>query len=179
MKIVILEGPDGAGKTTLATTLAVRYQYNFKRCGPPISGLPEIERYTCLIENADASSKRIVFDRLHVGELVYGPIVRGHSQLTLQDLYSLDKQLYIAGGVVVYCLPPYIDCLASFMKKQELEGEYLKLQEQLRQVYNEYCLLARLRGEDCIIWDYRANPTKDMARILSHEFTAKAIRRRM
>jgi MoxR-like ATPase len=66
--IVILEGPDGAGKTTLAEQLAKKYGLVYKHEGPPPPKVNVLEYYGQLLD--EARGKNVVFDRLALGERV-------------------------------------------------------------------------------------------------------------
>jgi len=51
------------------------------------------------------SSRLTVFDRLHIGELVYGPVFRGKSRLSTADVSTLESQLDGLGALKLY-----VDC---------------------------------------------------------------------
>ena len=124
--IVILEGPDGSGKTTLAHRLMATFGMMYAHEGPTPE-FPEPDAYYC----GELWSHRfdnIVFDRFALGERVYGPILRGQDRLgdrgwaTLQGLISQFDVLQLV------CLPPPNICLEhwtsrpheEFIKKRDL-----------------------------------------------------------
>ncbi len=113
MSIIVLEGPDGAGKTTVAAEIRqmVTAKYHGIKCGPPTPGLePDMGgcsaafyQYLMACEEAQhfhSEGMVVVIDRLHVGELVYGPILRGHSGITIAEARSIDHTLGEKGGLV-------------------------------------------------------------------------------
>jgi thymidylate kinase len=99
-KVIILEGIDGSGKSTLAAEFEKSIKLrqpnaNVIRAhrGPMIGSVEdEYLRPIYDLEENDV----LIADRWHVGEMIYGPIYRGHSQIrsvigeveTFLDLYK-------------------------------------------------------------------------------------------
>ena len=63
--MIIIEGPDGSGKTTLAHALATRCGLLYRHMGPPEPGMDHVEWY---LERVGP----YVWDRFHLGEETYG-----------------------------------------------------------------------------------------------------------
>lgn len=102
--IILLEGPDGAGKSSLASALALRLgpECRIVHTGPPKPGEVAMVSYSRAVREACGRGGYTVFDRLHVGELVYGPILRGGSQLTTRQASDLCLAIQAVGGVLVH-----------------------------------------------------------------------------
>lgn len=71
MSWVILEGPDGTGKTTIAEQLR-QAGYFYAHAGPEDT-LPVLAKRMSELQGL----KYVVWDRAHLGEAVYGPLDRG------------------------------------------------------------------------------------------------------
>jgi len=133
MNPIILEGPDCAGKTTLAKELE-KCGYKIVHNGPPKTDDP-FREYALQIE--ESAKVNTVFDRLHIGEMIYGPILRGKSRITLYQYEELNEVIKRMGGLVVICLPPWrnvIDCWSEHQAQ-----EHIKEYGQLRESYKKFC----------------------------------------
>lgn len=100
--LIIIEGCDATGKTTLAKRIAeLQPDTTIVHCGPPtIDAYTEYASHTSqYIPNLGAS---VVFDRFHIGELVYGPIYRGKSSLTQSQQVKLEAALNERGALLVH-----------------------------------------------------------------------------
>jgi hypothetical protein len=102
--IIILEGSDGAGKTTLAARLKARMPDAIELHSGPLRSDPFTE-YEERLADWDGVTP-IIADRWHIGELVYGPIFRGESKLDVVGRWHIDAFLVARGAMVVYLCPP-------------------------------------------------------------------------
>lgn len=129
MSIIILEGIDRAGKTTLAKELCRRLKLKYIKVSNP-KGDP-YEEYLNLILNVKVPT---LFDRLHLGELVYGPVLRGKSQLDTKKFRNLEFLLKQRGAVIVYAHNSY-----EFIKQKFIEDHETFLNaEKIKQVQRLY-----------------------------------------
>ena len=72
--LIVLEGCDGAGKTTLAAALAARHGHAIVHATRSPEGTDLFAKYHAIL----ARPGPLVLDRSFVSELVYGPLDRGH-----------------------------------------------------------------------------------------------------
>ncbi len=98
---IIIEGVDDTGKTTLAQEL-IGDPNDYRHSGPPAYNA--LVEYTDKIREAAPLLKDLVWDRLHWGEVVYGPHYRGESQLDDAQRYWLDLYAASRGGVMILCV---------------------------------------------------------------------------
>lgn len=109
--IILIEGCDKAGKTTLAERLKERLE----RHGPARVvhfGVPDgnpFETYGAAIAEADAFAGSTIIDRLHWSNHVYQSLYRkGDGATKMEDWQheELDRRLAAAGGVIVVRVRP-------------------------------------------------------------------------
>lgn len=138
--IVVLEGPDGAGKTHLAGQLAERFGLRVHHEGPP--PVPQDQLYLyyvgvlfdAVMENM--SGPGIVLDRFGLSETIYGVMYRGaeegHFQREWKDLSSHLRRL---DAVQILCLPPLETARRAWAGRQ---GEILTNEMTWLGVYSKY-----------------------------------------
>jgi thymidylate kinase len=86
--IVIIEGCDRTGKSTLAAKIAEAIKGEVIHCGKPKTDDPYSEYLGMLAELP--SYKNFVFDRFYLGEYVYSQLWRNGCAITPREFHSLD-----------------------------------------------------------------------------------------
>lgn len=159
MKLIVLEGPDGGGKSTLAAELA-KIGYEVKPFGvPPL----EIQRSSAKMRDffmeplrkAIASGEPVVFDRLHLSDRIYSPLMRNYPSVINYAMEAEFNHLISkVGGQIVICLPSLEVCLANWTRKMRAGLEYVQKAEVFRDVYTEYFHLVKTCQPEFIWYDY-------------------------
>ena len=103
--IIIIEGPDGSGKTTLAEKLSKQTKYPIIHMSKPETA-EELKLMKGEYLQTIRSGKNMIFDRCWYSEMVYGPIMREGSAISYQDMYELEEQLAKAGAIIIYATGP-------------------------------------------------------------------------
>lgn len=133
--IVILEGPDGSGKTTLARFLEKEHGFRYIHTGPPETD-KVLDAYGRTLYDAHKSGDLVVIDRLHVGERIYGPILRDQDKLGLRGEILIQRLISAYGAQLIFCLPPFFTALANWKARH---GEELVAHENTyTAIYNKY-----------------------------------------
>jgi hypothetical protein len=143
--IIILEGPDGSGKTTLAHDLQQRFNLAYHHEGPPPPNVPILDHLGTVLDGY--RGKNVVIDRFALGERVYGPIVRGHDSLGADGWKVIRRLMRAVGAMEVLCLPSYDTCYAAWSSGR---AEMFNKVEHFKQFYAKY---VELKG-DQYIYDY-------------------------
>ena len=118
--IVIIEGPDGAGKTTLAKQLMDKYNLSYHHEGPPPTDIHPLKYYSDVLENI-AHKNNVVIDRFALGERVYGPPLRGEDRLGDYQWAEMNDHFRFWGVKQVLCLPPVDVCHKAWKQSKKSE----------------------------------------------------------
>jgi ATPase family associated with various cellular activities (AAA) len=105
--MVIVEGPDGSGKTTLCKKLCEDLELDYMR----YSGLDSIKgpQDAGIIEWWDghiADETEAVFDRcFYISERLYQPVTRGRELIATPDQMTTGlHDLWVANPVLIFCI---------------------------------------------------------------------------
>lgn len=128
--MIIVEGPDGAGKSTLVNSLADRLRYIVHRnSGPP----KDVEALHERINKYRSLPHWTICDR-HAGlsELIYGPIIRG-------TRIAFNPSAILPGKVLIYCRPPLETLMASHVIKESDPPDHAqKVTERIKAIVEAY-----------------------------------------
>ncbi len=136
-RLIILEGPDGGGKTTLGKELSAKLGVQVTNHGP-YKGEQQIwKHYFDSMLPAYSGERDVILDRCWLAEPVYGEVYRGG----MNRLESWQTRIleYVASECMtrlIFCLPPVESCLNAFRSRRD--EEMLENEEQLRMVYRLY-----------------------------------------
>jgi thymidylate kinase len=119
---LVLEGPDGVGKSTLARRLSTRHGFQVIHSPRTPDHLDLVNRYREIL----AGTGRILFDRCFISELVYGPLHRGRSRITWSEALDLAESVTDRRGLFVHLTAP-----APIIRRRLLDrdGEAASLDE--------------------------------------------------
>ncbi|MEV7087978.1 hypothetical protein AB0O07_19155 [Streptomyces sp. NPDC093085] len=99
---LVLEGPVGVGKSTLAHRLSVRHGFQVVHSPRTPDHLDLATRYREILSGPG----RILFDRCFVSELVYGPLRRGRSRITWSEALDLAESVIDRKGLFIHLTAP-------------------------------------------------------------------------
>lgn len=141
--IVILDGPDAAGKTTLAERLIEMNQgngiilhatYRFKDKIPTYHGV--------LLRKAIKLSKKtlVIIDRLHISEYIYAKVFRDGTKWPWQlpVFNQICKSLHIP---IVICIPSSLEQGMRWF--EQTKKERYEMFDDMKEVINEYIQYAK------------------------------------
>lgn len=95
---VVIEGCDGAGKTSLSRAIAARFGAVRIHSTLTPAGTDLVTAYTNLL----MTPGRLVLDRCFLSEAIYGPVYRNHSRLSDVQLLDLVAKVVHRNGVFVH-----------------------------------------------------------------------------
>jgi len=164
--ILILEGPDGAGKSTLVKQLTQHFGDDMVHTvhhGPYPNLVPEMlcKTYFRSMTPALTFNDTVIMDRSWLSEPIYGAVYRdGENRVDLPRRRMLERVALSRGGVVIHCQPHFDICAKAFIARKG--DEYLDNLEQLRQVYNEYETLGIRTELPVVQYDYEMDSFDDL-----------------
>lgn len=158
--LIVLEGCDGVGKTTFGDVLAERATRKWASVRFLSRSRPQrhvMEEYELDLERSYQRvfplARLLICDRWHLGELVYGPLLRGESQLTFGAAWHVDAFLRSRGAVqvVMHQSPDVVrERLAS-------RGEDLLKLDDVEQVCSHYRFLSQVFRDSVV--EFVGDPT--------------------
>jgi hypothetical protein len=153
MRHIVVEGPDGSGKTNLVNDL-VKHTGRpvHPRSTPSVGGPPpDLDLW---VEREFARDKQPgIYDRHSViSEPIYGPICRGFVPGAFSSPLWLNKQRARLANmsVVVFCLPPWSDVFANIMSGTHMAG----VRENGYEIYMAYNAVYKAWPGAAVLHDY-------------------------
>lgn len=161
--LVVLEGVDGSGKSSLADAIAREIQ---DRTGEPVEqhhhGPLErdpVDEYVFDIQDYfPGSGRHLVIDRLHWGELVYGPIYRDKSAVSEAQFRWIELWLQSRGAAIFHVTQP----LEVIQRRLAARGEDFLRPEHVKHVLSGFAAVAK----KAITHQMDVSPEGDTARLV-------------
>jgi hypothetical protein len=165
-KHVIIEGPDGAGKSTLVSD--VLSQLGFRQAPRASSSLggPVANLAAWTVDDINAMTGRWeshVYDRHPViSEPVYGPVVRGLARPGFDSVPWLQtRRLAMYGRTrVVWCMPPMVEVVRNV--RASMDNQMDGVVAGIEQIYHAYEIAAKRWGGMAIRYDYTQDTLGDV-----------------
>ena len=129
--IIIIEGPDGAGKTTLMKRMAEQTGYPTRSFSYPRSKEEKDGMFDMYV-NAIKSVDNLIMDRSWYSDMVYAPIMRQeHSPINIMKMNDLEDILAVRGALIIHCT----DDVPVLWQRCNLRGEdYVSSVRQLHDI---------------------------------------------
>jgi len=148
----VIEGPDGAGKSTLAHWLMKQYGLDYHHEGAPPKNIVCLVHYGRLLHEAREHDRHVVYDRFALGERVYGPIYRKVDGLGADGWRVMKRLLHAAGVIQILCLPKYETCLNNWRVRRDLGNEMIEKEAVFKETYESWS--NNFLGEHDYVYDY-------------------------
>lgn len=148
--LIVLEGIDGAGKTTFAEELADQFTSTHPyftaevlHRGPLKPDVDPLDEYeNSLTYNAADQAKLVICDRWYLSEMIYGPLYRGRSRVDEFRWAHIEKFLEARGAVRLLVSAP----LSVVEQRLADRGETFLKEDDRKIVHARYLELASRLG---------------------------------
>jgi thymidylate kinase len=131
--LIVIEGPDGAGKSTLARELSSSWGFSIAGTRGPDDNVRE-KVYTALGQAVSGEGPIKIYDRLFFSELVYGRILRGKLLFNAIESLYIKRMLAALRCPVIFCLPPYEEVLKNIQNSDQMDG----VEDNIHKIYKAY-----------------------------------------
>lgn len=138
-RVYIVEGPDGAGKSTLALNLAREVGAMVVHHGPypALDGAALVRAYVDSLYPALVGERPVVLDRCWLSEPIYGAAYRnGADRLGVGGRRHLERLALRCGALLIRCDPGWTAVSETWERRRG--DEYLRTVDQLKVVHNAY-----------------------------------------
>lgn len=157
-EIVIVEGPDGSGKSTLIANHFSDFQvvHNGVFNSPEDAYLAYAAQLSILED-----SEKIVFDRMHISQDIYGPICRNEPR-KLKSHRAIETLLYYREAVVVLCYTNQSH--KNWQERNRGNGEYIRDLDRYLEIFSEYHFdkIGEHTSLPFILYDYTVDENWDI-----------------
>lgn len=144
--LILLEGADLTGKTTLAHRLENEHGLTYHHLGPPES--EALAHHTTWIKAWQDAPVGLVMDRGHWSGLVYGPKFNVGNELGESGFRLIDQIVNRLGGLVVHCTDKPENILSRWERGEEyIEKDDVKY---LVDRFDEACDISEVDS----VWHY-------------------------
>lgn len=156
--MLIVEGPDGAGKTTLIEGLKERYGFEVAPRVVSKEAEPMVDLKDWVEDNLEKGFQDLIFDRYRlISHFIYAPILGRPLGPGLDDFNWLADafyQFYEIKPLVIYCLPPRQAVIDNVIG----DTDNLVVQVTIPRIYDAYHALAAkdmaFAPRMPLVWDY-------------------------
>lgn len=129
---IIIEGPDGAGKSFLAEQLASALNMSIRHFGAPQSD-KEAKHQFDMYREIGLDLYGTILDRAWYSDMVYGPIFRGEAIITSNLMRELERGY--DDTVVIYCTG---EPKKMWKAAQERGEDYVHSYKQYKEICKRY-----------------------------------------
>lgn len=170
--MIILEGPDGAGKSTLMARLEQGLAEYGIHPGTH-AGTPNRDRmwettvartYDAIGRDLDPNRPPLMWDRLFYSELVYAPIMDRHNAFGTRTNY-VHRLIAYTGSPVIFCMPP----LEVVQENCAKTKQHSWVADNVEQIYRRYTVVfGRYAGPNFYVWDYASDDDRQWPMLVDH-----------
>lgn len=139
--MIVVEGPDGAGKTTLVNELSKEFGLRHGERGTSdhskLYTVTRRDTYTALGDAVKGTEQVRIWDRLYYSELVYAKTVGRPVEFNTTEQTYVQRMIEALHCPIIVCLPDYPVVAKNAGMVEQMDG----VNENLVEIYNSYVRL--------------------------------------
>lgn len=169
--MIVVEGPDGAGKTTLINKLSEQFSLPVAPRVVTKGAEAMVDLKTWTEDNVARGWQSTLFDRHRlISEPIYGSVLRKRAEPGFGDpfwLFSMYRMFYMhCRPIIIYCLPPFQVVQEHVMADTENQPE--KVRTQIAKLYMLYSAKAASDAvlANALIYDYTTTNERQLFRTI-------------
>lgn len=141
--IILLEGPDASGKTTLVRQEFIPRGFQYIHNGVFPSPSHAYEAYINQLKFLTPNDN-VIIDRMHISERIYGRIYHGEC-MNDDSYWHVDSMLEKLNAIALICITNFHETLRIWASRQK--DELIKDPKIFERIYDEYwqCILSNER----------------------------------
>ena len=178
---IVVEGPDGAGKTTLVKQLEDVTQFKLmpRRVGQDTQALVDLKQWV-EEDNSTRENWRLYDRHALISEPIYGPILRSQQKPCFTNPVWMKTELqrfYDRIPLIVYCLPP----LEVVRRNVANDENNIAVADKIDSIYAAYVARACLDvagGRHAFIYDYTIHTPRMIESMWKYYITERVHRDR-
>jgi len=174
--VIIVEGPDGAGKSTLVAQIRERFGI-----GEGVRGTSDRSLlYTVTVPDTfkalegmiTGDERPVVWDRLFYSEFVYHPLTGRHCQFSEGQRQHINEILMVVRPPIILCMPPTDVVYKNAGKDEQMDG----VMDNLSRIYIAYNAMFRWMPAHTVIYDYTMEDNTRVMQIIESYLGRRSLR---
>lgn len=141
---IILEGPDGSGKTTIANALINKYGFKYHHSTSKTQN--DLSYHIDLL----LSSTPTVYDRFNIGEHIFPTLFGRESKMNMFSLVAIIRTIQTTNCVMVILYSSDVSILKKRLKIRGEDSKTLKLIDSINYMFQMFAT-SLLRGYDNVL----------------------------
>lgn len=166
-RLIILEGPDGGGKSTLGQELfKLTGAKSLFHHGPYLDQAKTAPIYLESLvpyltgEDPEYRDATLILDRSWLSEPIYASIYREAApRVKRVEQRTLERAAHALGGVVINCLPARATALANWQRRRNQGCEYVTRSDLMERIHHAYSSLECATSLPVVYYDYQSLET--------------------
>jgi hypothetical protein len=155
--MLIVEGPDGAGKSTLVERLSKDLDMYVMPKVVDKDTNPMVNLVQWVHDDVTSGLKRAMYDRHRlISEPIYGPVIRSRMEPGFDNprwLREYQRKFRELEPFVIFCIPP----IEAVLSNVDGDQDNIVVKEHIELIYWLYFNLAAIWATPTAVWDYTLN----------------------